>query len=282
MQNGKDSSRNCNIQSRYAETKRKYRSSDCAGRFGYHRGQWFEKYDDVALIQSGDYQGKPLIPRNGVFLLKMFLSKALSSKVKERYHSMDEALADLDRIIDCFYNYKIQLIDYFEEFLPPHFSSNEQLEHLEHIFWGEAAKKYRPNKESYIVSIISKTPDIRKNFAKFYATLYRTEYDSIHEIYGEDLDSAFKSLHFFQNSNTTVYDSLKQAIQDQPHPTLIIYYDERKSRRRREAKRRNCHLQRLLNYIDHNLHLLIVTEDCYPVCWHESGIFKHMADIVVH
>lgn len=236
----------------------------------YTDGQCFEKYEDAERIKNGDYKGKPTIPRNGLFLLKMFLLKALSPDISERYHNMEDALKDLWRITDCFYNYKIQLVDNFQEFIPEQFDFDSEMDHLEYLLLGEYAKKYLQNGQSHLVIIISRIPKEREKFAKYYATLNRMEYDSIHEIRGIDIDTALHDLRFFQHGNASVYDALKLAIQDKEHPTLIIFYDEKDKYTEKEAEQRDYYLETLLWNVNHNLHLLIVTKNCVPIMLREK------------
>lgn len=219
--------------------------------------QWFEKYSDIQVLQSENCSCKPLISMNGVFLLKRFLLKALTPRLSSRYRTAEEALRDLDRIKDCFSNYQFQLIDHFQESLPSKFQYYKELEHLEHLLFEYSSPKIC-NSSLRISQIQCTCSDTRKEFAKYYASLNRERYDSIHEISGTDLDAAFLDLKFFQTSGLPVENELSLAISHRELPTLLIFYDE-------STKTEPVNDGRFIKYLFdsslQNLHLLFVTSN---------------------
>ena len=226
---------------------------------------YFETYEDAMKLKNGAIQSQPRIVRNGVYLLKMFLDRTLSPDISERYQSTSEALEVLHRIIECFHNYKLQLEDHFQEFVPEEFNHFEELQHLEYLLWSDHMPLKHPfynhthkvssKDSSRLIVIDGKENELLKKFVKYYATIYREKYDSIHEIHGTDLKDALQQLKFFQHGDASLCDALKLSIQDLPYPTLLIFYDE--STKTQPANDKYI-LSKLIQTVDRNLHVLFV------------------------
>lgn len=223
----------------------------------YTDGQWFEKYSDTNQLQNGTFNCKPLIPRNGVFLLKRFLLKALNPKLDKRYRKTEEAIKDLEQIRDHFYNYQFQLIDCFQEFIPEYFEHDKELDHLESIFINNTTNKSDTNTIRFC-QIRCDSVQTREEFAKYYATLNRDAYDSIHEIRGMDFEKALLDLSFFEAPGFSIEQDLSMAISTREHPTLIIFYDESN---KTDPVNDGPFIKYLIESPIQNLHVLFVTSN---------------------
>lgn len=226
---------------------------------------YFETYEDAMKLKNGDLQAHPRVVQNGVYLLKTFLNRALSPDIYDRYQCAEEALGELRRIVECFHNYKLQLEDLFQEFIPEEFTHFEKMQQLEDLLWNYRKPVINPvyrhsQKEasidsSRLVVIKGKENELPKEFVKCYATIYREKYDSIHEIHGTDLEDALYQLRFFQHGNASIYEALKLSVQDLSYPTLLIFYDESiKTQPVNDGRI----LSKLLQTANRNLHILFV------------------------
>ena len=231
-------------------------------------GVWYITYNSNLMPEDEDLICHPLVPRNGLFLLKRFLLKALHPDFSKRYQNIFETYEDLCDIIEKFSNFNSGLIDSFEEMIPDNFYHEEKLEALESNLlediktieikkkdlWGEYTKEIE-QRRLRIIEISSSSVQTREEFAKYYATLNRERYDTIHEIRGVDLEDALMNLRFFQKNTSSLEDRLSLAISNQKHPTLIIFYDESN---KTAPVNDGDYLHTLYNENLDNLHILFV------------------------
>lgn len=231
-------------------------------------GVWRITYNSNLMSEDEDLTCHPLIPRNGLFLLKCFLLKALHPDFSKRYQNIFEAYKDLSNIIEKFSNFNSGLIDRFEEMIPDIFYHEEELDALEsnllediktiEIKKRDLFGEYTSEIEQpglHIVEISSSSVQTREEFAKYYATLNRERYDTIHEIRGTDLETALWDLRFFQKNTAFLEDHLSLAISNQKNPTLIIFYDESN---KTAPVNDGDYLHTLYNENLDNLHILFV------------------------
>lgn len=134
----------------------------------------------------------PLFSRNGIYLLKHFLLRALSFRKAERYQTIDEALSDLSVIIERCDADKLQPIDNFNELTAEEFQSFDRFEELEKLETFFASYNHL-----YFAEITGATAKERLSLVKYYATKHRTDYDTIFQMGSEHLSTALEGLLFF-------------------------------------------------------------------------------------
>lgn len=165
----------------------------------------------------------PLFSRNGIYLLKHFLLRALSFRKNERYQTIDEALSDLSTIIERCDSDKLQPIDNFNELTSEEFQAFDNFEELEKL--EEFFASYN---NLYFASITGSTAEKRLSLAKYYATKHRTDYDTIFQMGSDHLSTALEGLLFFGQKPSHfniqhILADLKQYCRN--HKLLIIIKD---------------------------------------------------------
>ena len=168
----------------------------------------------------------PLFSKNAIYLLKHFLLRSLSFRQTERYQTIDEALTDLNIIIEqCDCN-KIQPVDTFTELNSENFFNFDQfddLKKLENFFCSQKCKD-----KFFFATITEGNEENRLHLADYYATKHRLDYDTIIKVQSDKLDTALHMFYFYGqkpaafNSQHILAD-LKQYCRN--HKLLIIIND---------------------------------------------------------
>lgn len=173
------------------------------------------QYLEEKILKSFKYYSIPKLSPKGIFRLKFFLMKNLSSHRDTRNQSiMDEMLPEVEVIRDyLFYDTQGEPIDNFKESTEPVFGYEEELAKLEELLiYGDEWSKTA-------AALTGINPEKREDLARYYATMHRLDYGDIVEIHCSSFEGLIE--------NIEVRPGVESDLKN-PHwaPVLFLIFDE--------------------------------------------------------